>query len=293
MNNSYGWDFALFSANLNYFMPELGWQAHPAIYEQWLDYHRPKPIQAPLDWELSCLEGLKTGPASILCLYHLGYHAQIPRILADHAVPYDIILDRKVFEAQREGLLEMQAVTERRGMAYRFLFSEDPKVLLQARSALRQGRHLLVFADGNSGAVDKQNKVCIDFMAARIAVRRGIALLSYLLQVAIIPISHMQTDAGISLYTGGSICPEPATDREEYIHSAMHRLYGFLAQELYAAPYRWEAWNYLQEQDCLDIVPQHDADGLVQEGNPEVSIRLALQGRQGYFNRINYSFTGN
>jgi lauroyl/myristoyl acyltransferase len=290
MHNQYGWDFALFSANLNYFMPELGWQAHAALYEKWRDYHRPKSIRTLAHWDVSCLEQLKTQPASILCLYHLGYHAQIPRILADHNILYDMILDRRVFEARREDLIAMQTAMKRRGMTYRFLFSEDPQVLLQARSALRQGRHLLVFADGHSGTTDKQNRVRIDFMASQIAVRKGIALLSYLLRAAIVPISHAPATAGIRLYAGTPIHPESGADREFYMVSAMRSLYRFLEQELYRAPYLWESWNYLQDLDCFDILPQYTVDDGEDGVAADASIPLTLQGISGRFDRINYRF---
>lgn len=288
-SSSFSWDYALFSANIHYFMPALDWVLHEGIYRDWQVYHAAKPFAAGGQWDTVAVESVVAGQPAIICLYHLGYHGQIPLALAAAGLQFDILLDRKVYALQQVELLRLQAKMQCNGNSYRFLFSDDPQVLLQARSAIRQGRHLLIFADGNSGAGDKASRVSVRFLAGELAVRQGIALLSYLLKVPIVPVSHRPAVDGMTLFTGKRIDAAGYTDRRLYISTAMQALYDFLAAQIINQPHVWESWNYLQEMDCFEIKEAERLfNGLVEPR--EHWLGLQIGGKSGYFDRKHYQF---
>ncbi|MFD2555059.1 lysophospholipid acyltransferase family protein [Sphingobacterium tabacisoli] len=288
MDELNNWEFALFSANLHQLLPDIPWQQHAEYYRQHKHYHRPRAMATVAQWDVSAIMPYDKEPY-ILCLFHLGYHAQLPYILASQGIQFDMILDRKVFEAQQEQLLAMQSAMQSGGGSYRFLLSDSPTVLLQARTALRDGRHLLVFADGNSGTTDRiADKVEIGFLEGSLYVRKGIAVLSYLTRSTIVPLAHRQEGKRFKLTVGEAISPLMASTREHYIQDAMQQLYAYLGDLIGQEPWLWESWSYLHQLNCFKAT---DMDRKEIDLDREALIPLCLKGYPGLFDRIRYCFS--
>lgn len=287
------WEYALFSAHIHRYLPLLKWEDHADIYEKWKTFHISKPITSTCHWDGSFLQEWDRDTPHIICLYHLGMHAQIPRIMADHGVCFDILMDRKVFEKQETQLLQMQAELNRGELEYRYLMSDDPQVLLKARTAIKQGKHLLVFADGNSGTTESlEKKIRIDFLDADIYVRKGIALLSFLLKVPVLPMTHEATENRYRLYAGEQICALPDEPRHRYFIRCMQQLYDFLALEIKDFPWKWECWSYLHEINCYAI----NDSTMKNLGSQTVDIGLIpiqLGGENGVFCRKYFCYLPN
>ncbi|WP_313181442.1 hypothetical protein [Sphingobacterium siyangense] len=278
------WDFALFSAHLYYYMPSIGWHDHYQLYDQWKFYHLARPFRSEEQWSALDLGVLKDGDPKIICLYHLGFHAQIPIVLADLGVQFDILMDSKVHLTQKDQMMTMQAEMQCKGLKFRYLMSDDPSVLLKARSAIQEGRHLLIFADGNSGVFEsKHKKIAIDFLGNRIYVRTGIALLAYLLKIPVVPLSHRIVEKQYRLSCGVFIVPDENEQRNIFISRCMQGLYDFLAIEIEDQPWKWECWGYLHEINCYDI-GAYTAE-LAHKDKEQACIKLKLNGRKGCFNR--------
>lgn len=282
-DNINSWSFALFSAHIHRYLPLLPWEEHSALYQRWKSHHEPRPVESVLQWDIASLESLRTGTPRILVLFHLGMHAQIPQLLAEQGILFDLLLDRKVFVRYRTLLADLLTVKVEKGDCYRFLMSDDPQVLLKARSTIRAGRHLLVFADGNSGTSDLiDRKAKIDFLAAELYVRKGIGLLSALLRTPILPVSHQMDENKLHLIIAAAIGQRPDEQREHYVQRSMQQLYDFLGAEICAEPWCWECWGYLHALNCYKIMPsvRNEMD---REG--EENIRVALGAMYGVFNR--------
>lgn len=282
-HNKQTWHYALFSAHIHRYLPALSWGEHAALYQRWRVYHQPQPVHAALHWDTSLLADLKLGAPQILVLFHLGMHAFLPQVLADEGIQFDLLLDRKVFAQHQTLFAALQTARQEQGACYRFLMSDDPQVLLKARSAIQAGRHLLIFADGNSGTSDQiDKKVKISFLANDLFVRKGIALLSALLGASILPISHRTVAGHRQLLTGTAIGQLPNEKREVYIQRSMQLLYDFLSSQIRDEPWRWECWGYLHKLNCYQLeAPRHAELDLTSESN----IGIVLQGRNGIFNR--------
>ena len=290
MKKQFTWDFALFSANLHAFMPTINWHKHIYWYTKWLKYHEPQPITTSEYWIWPSEPCFKEAKESvILCLFHLGYHAQIPRLLANRNIPFDMIVDKRFFEANKEELLVMQEELASSGMTYRFLFSEDPKVLLKARATIKEGRHILVFADGNSGAGTKLNRVSIKFFDKQMEVRKGIALLSHILKTKIYCLEPTKNEGHLILGMHLLMEPENFKNRDTYIKDAMQLIYKRLEDKLRLEPYKWEAWAYLHEMACFEM-GNTNVDSINDQIIPQSWLPVKLGGEYGYFDRIHYRF---
>lgn len=282
------WEYAIFSAHIHRYLPHLKWEDHVIIYNKWIAYHQPKPLKYSIEWDVSALDQLYDGDPKIICLYHLGMHGQIPLVLADQGIHFDLLMDTKVFQKNGHEMQVMQDRLRKTGRYYRFLMSDDPKVLLKARSTIREGRHLVLFADGNSGARDSlDRKVQINFLESTIYARKGIALLSYLLQAPVIPVSHYQYENHCDLFTGTPLLKKENESKDDYIKRCMQFLYQFLGDQIRTHSWHWECWSYLHELNCYEVPlskPGHI--GLESDGN----IDLMLGNKRGVFNRKHFCY---
>jgi hypothetical protein len=210
-------------------------------------------------------------------------HAHIPRVLAENNIQFDILMDRKVFTKHQEEMSSLQDLCDEKGMSYRFLISDDPRVLLKARTTILAGRHLLIFADGNSGISDSlDRKLKVNFLKSSIFVRKGIAVLSFLLQIPIVPLSHEVNTDRNCLFIGETIQRLKHEKREDYILRSMKMLFHFLANQIKDEPWRWECWTYLQDLNCYKIRPRKAVNFDLEL---EENIQIQLDGRNGIFNR--------
>ncbi|WP_313157319.1 hypothetical protein [Sphingobacterium multivorum] len=281
--DNHSWSYALFSAHLHRYMPRLKWEQHQFIYQQWCNYHLPKPLHSNLIWNTDAIESLPEAEPSILVLYHLGMHAYIPQILAENNIQFDILMDRKVFAKHQEEMSALRDLCHEKGTLHSFLMSDDPSVLLKARTTMRAGRHLLIFADGNSGTKDTlERKLKVSFLESSIYVRKGIAVLSFLLQMPIVPLAHSVKDGRYYLFMGEEIFRLSHESREDYLLRSMQLLFQFLANQIKDEPWRWECWAYLHVLNCYKIKSYI---------TPNFSLKLAenihiqLEERNGIFNR--------
>ncbi|AIM37249.1 hypothetical protein KO02_11520 [Sphingobacterium sp. ML3W] len=289
-HNLNDWAYALFSAHIYLYMPEIPWSEHPGLFQKWQLHHRPKPLVTTQSFMMPAGMHLLLEKPSLLCLYHLGLHGQLPIKLAEAGLHFDILLDSKVYEAQCSYFTEMKAQLDTQGQQYRFLMSDDPAVLLQMRSTFKQGKHMLVFADGNSGAhAAAADKIEVDFFNDALRVRRGIGLISYLLQVPIFSFTHDVRHPDIRVRMGERIAPDRSESRSDYIQRSTQLLYTFLESELRTAPWKWECWGYLHRMDAF-TKPEGKQGNQHGSVDPEAILKLPLNNKVGSFDRKNYSF---
>src|SRR5690606_25018700 len=183
------WEFALFSANVHSFFPDISWEEHGTIYENWKTYHMPTKRLVEIDEMLR--NQMKTLAPGILTLFHLGNHLESPVALADSGLIFDIILDPEVYLKSESVLTKMlQNLNDLGRGNYRFLFSNDPHLLLKCRGSLQSRKHILIFADGSSGTAvgGKDNRIKIPFFANYLNCKVGIPTLAFLFKVQIYPL---------------------------------------------------------------------------------------------------------
>lgn len=284
------WEYALFSAHIYQYIPEIPWSEHEGLFEKWKQYHRPKPLQTDRLFRMPLEMDLIVSHPSLLCLYHLGLHGQLPIKLAEAGLHFDILLDRKVYETQLSYFTQMKVQLDKAEREYRFLMSDDPTVLLQIRSAIKQGKHMLIFADGNSGVqASSANKIEINFFDGSLLVRQGIGLISYLFRVPIIPFTHEEKCDEIIVKLADRIAPDAVESRMDYIRRSTQLLYHFLEAELRSAPWKWECWGYLHQMDAFTEYKDESSVSCIIVDSATL-IKLKLNNKTGNFDRKNYCF---
>jgi len=149
---------------------------------------------------------------------------------------------------------------------------------------------VLVFVDGNSGVSDtKERKVAVNFLENTIYVRTGIALIGYVLNVPIVPLTHATREKQSYFMLGNEILKNLKEDRNTFIYRSMQELYGFLAKTVQNEPWKWECWGYLHELNCYNV-QWPGKDDNYQQDSDEALIKLTLNDRKGYFNRKHFCY---
>lgn len=167
MHKFNSWSFALFSANLHRYLPNLDWQQHETVYTNWKAHHKIKPLDELLSHrqvDKKVLESCRE--PSIITLFHLGDHLVWPVLLAQKGIRFNVVLDREVYLDATELFDQLLIQLGTYGYTPELLFSDDRTLLLKIRSRMANGHHLLCFADGasGSGTVKKDGRLPIRFL---------------------------------------------------------------------------------------------------------------------------------
>lgn len=289
----YEWDFALFSAHIHHFLPHIPWQEHEDLYKRFEAFHTPKPhgfLEMEHTSDVAVL--LKLEPA-LLCLYHLGNHFETVLALARLGLTFDLLLDREVYTRQEPTFSALQVQLQNNGAEYRFLFSDDRAVLLKMRTALKERRHVVVFADGNSGTTvgKKDRRTPVRFLHGNLQVKQGIAMISYILQVPIMPLWMNKIKDVYRLTMDDGIDPREWRSRQDFILYSMQSLYDRLAQEVIGSPWKWECWGYLHLNGSFDPTTSQRKIAAENRWHAEATdawLPIPWRGRSAYFDRVSY-----
>lgn len=278
-------NFAFFSANLHHYVSTIPWEEHMNLYTIFKKYHtaRDPTLYSVL------LDGLgHIQEPGILVAFHLGQHELIPLYLADAGLVFDILISKTVFERYKGSLVRHQGIFDQEGRRFNFIFAEDKHVLFSLRKTLREGRHLLIFADGNLGTTKKKSPLLsVDFFAGKLNVRTGAAFLSYILQVPIYPILDELDDYVVKISIRQKIAPNPDDSRKKYIAVAMQHLFDLLSDRLKDCWMNWACWDFLHHNEMLSLPPCNPV--LSQDIDYKCSIVFKYGHNDYLLDRFNYN----
>ena len=286
------WSKAIFSAHLHHFLPNIPWCNHDDLYEKFVGYHKPKKQPNIQIHDNANKEKILNTAPSIFCLYHLGFHSETVLTLGKIGVNFDLLLDRDVYELNKSVFIEIQTKLKSNGLEYKFLFSDDPKVLLKIRTTIKECRHVLVFADGNSGASDNNNHLLkVQFFKGSLFVRQGITMISHILGVCILPLTLENKDGKFLFNIGNEINPRLWNNRVEYIKEGMQLLYKYLEEQIVSAPWKWECWNYIHDNGSFNPGQINLKDDSIKAPiciDNEAFVQVKFRDREVVFNRESY-----
>lgn len=192
----------------------------------------------------------------IYCTFHLGSYRAIIGHLARFGKHFTLAVDENVFNEQAE---EIKATVKRINQFFgtqshfEIMHVEKFDAALQIYQQLRKGQSLVLFMDGNtgSGGVFRQDDKMqlIDFFGKKIFARRGIAGISLLSKVPIVPvISFRETQTDVVLHFFDPILPpNVVNESEKFISNTTQYLFDLLEEKIKMYPLQWEGWLYVHK----------------------------------------------
>lgn len=279
---------ALFSANLHYFLPEISWESHPNIYQNWKKYHGPKHDK---EIKISIHSFLKFKPG-VIVLFHLGYHLQVIQFLAKEHICFDILVSKQV-KTKFENYFKTLSKDLPPHVSPKFFEAEDRTVLLKIRESLKSKRHIVIFADGFiSSKATKLNEsqfISLDFFSNRIQVRKGIALISYFFSAPIYPLINSEYESSINLDIQLPITVNSDESKDHYIKRALQSIYNLLELRIKDNIEHWECWSYLHNVGAIKP-PHTDFSSSKSSSKILGLVKVEIEGKQVLFDKINYNF---
>lgn len=263
----YAQTYMMLSANLHTFMPHLPSTEYLPFLRDVLYYQRIAGIDEKLVEKADdvTVTGLAdslwdavAGKPTILCTCHLGSYRVLNTFLARIGAKISLLIDNQAYQQQGEKFIriydEIAAHYNQPQGNLTLINAEQPSAGMQLMRALKQGRILVAYLDGNTGAggVTRQDNklVSIDFLNRPLLARKGLAFLSIATQTPIVPVFSFRPDRySNTLHVMEPRVPVPVAhdEREAAYANLTQLLYNDFATLLRQYPSQWEGWLYVHK----------------------------------------------
>lgn len=269
--------FAVFSANLYNAFPKLSPKKYLPLFKQvhinrrlsFLDVeHVAYPDVLHIDgWNDAWVQGLKDRPG-IICTYHTGSYRLVNYLLIQAGMPVSLVVSAKAYQMEeklKQNLYQHLATDIH--AAFELINAEESHALIHMARALRNGRSLVLYIDGNTGTKVEEcvarNLVELKFFGQKMRVRKGLAVLAYRLACPIYPIiCRRLRNTGVVYSMHKPIIRINADEEASFTNWATKILYKYLEDFLRQYPEQWEGWLYLQDslmaRKAREISPNFD-----------------------------------
>lgn len=270
-------DFLVAAANCRQFTPSVPWSDYHKLYldvqinrrkaawDQLVDSDQLRFADAGTLW--GALASLRS-QAGLILTFHYGSFRVLPRILCDMGFKVALLMSKDVRARQEQSLLK-QARELSAGAAVEFIDAEDPLCFKNMIRLQREGYHIVVYMDGNTGTqleVDRAKAVRVSFLGAGLWLRKGLAVLSCRLGWPVhIVCPSTVWDEPMDFYVERLRDPVSCS-LEDYTLLFYARSFALLEKAIRKMPGGWEGWLYPHVLDArtgvVETVGHRMPDGL-------------------------------
>ncbi|MGK6352217.1 hypothetical protein [Parapedobacter sp. DT-150] len=255
--------FTIFCANMRRFRPDIPWIAMPDLFRKLnvrmalaaMDQTHPAVWTANTvtGWTAEWVRGLLDRPG-IVCTYHTGSYRLLCRKLIAERVPFALLVSDAVLKQQGAAFGDQYSAgfgTDGAAETLMLINAQRPNALFAIRDALRAGRQLVAYIDGNTGSgasVGTRGLVEVDFFRSTMPVRSGLAYVAQLMDVPVYPVvctrpltAHIRFEFPEACWTDRRL------DRTAGAARTTRYLYRVLERAIRTQPEEWEGWLYLHK----------------------------------------------
>lgn len=262
-NEALNGQFNMVSASLSNFVPGIHFSSHKDIYKKILVHKKLSIVEQSSYQILDFIEAenfsdeiiglLKTKP-TIICTFHTGSYRVINLLLAKYKIPFTLVIGKDITE--KEGELFSSLFSNLPGNVdgndFGIINAENAKAGVQMLRKLKQGRTLVLYIDGNSGAgtttTENENNCIVNFLHQQIFARKGISFLAHVANVPILTVaSYRKSWDEIRLQFFDPIYPDKNIDRNKFARDTTQRIYDLVAPIIRSYPEQWEGWLYIHK----------------------------------------------
>ncbi|AFM04367.1 Lauroyl/myristoyl acyltransferase [Bernardetia litoralis DSM 6794] len=273
--------FATTSASLFRLLPQIPYSKHKSIFEklffnlQLLNLEEKYVENFAENFEIidteNSLNKAQQGQPFLFCCFHTGAYSIIPALLANNYLDFGFLSNKTLTEKKGTHFLEVHRNYCKKHnikSTIQLINVEENKGIWKAIRMLKEGKSLIVYADGNTGSnyskKESQNTVRVNFLGENLQVRQGIAFLSYMCNIPIVSIissrdfSKEKPNLKRKYTLLPAIYPPNFTDskpkkdkisKEEFAEQTMQKLYFFLEKEITKEDKisEWEGWIFVNK----------------------------------------------
>lgn len=259
--DEYDRQHAIVSASLVNYFPRVLSDDHENIFKEILLNQRLTYFDQSQEFKISNIEFLGFSYTDLLCLkkypqiictYHYGSYRLINHLLASTGISFALIVSSEVIKKQGALIKSLYAKFNSKNTSFDIIDAESRTSAIQMLRALRSGKSLVVYIDGNTGAGDStfesNNCIEIPFLDNQIKARKGVATLSYISKTPILPFVCIRKSVQAHIFQfGTSIRPTDFSCKDYYIRFATSKLFSFIGPYIVQNPGQWESLLYLHK----------------------------------------------
>lgn len=246
----------LTSANYRKFMPWLPFDHHLDYFKHIVLHQQLSALEQKYPDALAFLsvEGLSQESSrllhekpSIICTFHSGSYRLLNTFLMDRQIPYALVASGTILQKQKDSYQQTFDRLHRSYLYHNFTLieAESPSSALQMLRALKEGKSLLIYIDGNTGVQPDHSKSHLaNFLEGKIFTKSGVPVIAHIAGVPIInAISYRKSIDEPVLRFFDPIFP--FANRQTFSELALQQIYDNFSSLLKQYPDQWEAWMYL------------------------------------------------
>lgn len=182
----------------------------------------------------------------IYCTFHYGSYKVLNCILHDQNIDFSVIVNKVILEKDEDTLIELheqELIRSNKKNDFQIINANSNSGLIKMIRALKQGKSLVIYIDGNSGVEGFNNNsektVVVNFLNKEIYSRTGVAFLSNHLNIPIVPVissrSSNYEEIRIKFYDE----IKPTTNNEESIRKTTQKIWDIFSKEVSKDPTQW------------------------------------------------------
>lgn len=259
------YSFALFSANIKKFLPEINPEKYREMYQEVLCYQKTSGLeQSNTDYLKKCkitnhslidIDDLSVSIPTFFTTFHLGSYRLLNCFLFQKGHKVVLLIDESVFMSQQEEMLRVcnEVLNKKETSDMIILNVKDRSSIFKLKQLIEQGYVVSVYLDGNTGVHDKnqdfsKSYIPIQFLNNTIYVKNGIGKLAALLEAQLIPVvSYRENNDFNHLEFHKELKLNNFKDKQEYSVKSIEIAYTKLEEKLALYPTQWECWLYIHK----------------------------------------------
>jgi lauroyl/myristoyl acyltransferase len=297
-------NYHFMSANLGKCLPGIAAEQHKQVYHDILSYRALQSIDTRFyqhfdnidDFKDFNYEKIKEQLPAVFVSFHLGSFRSALAFLIRYNLDVVLIIDPLPYRLQKDAIISQYEVMKQAfGSASDLvIYPADQKDLsIQLLDKTRKQYSVLAFIDGNTGfngTFNQKKSEKIPFLGQEIAMRKGLAMLSFYSRRPIVPMLSFYDDRLQPRWKiFDPIVPAAGATADEFAKDCLHTLFGILENALKEYYAQWEGWLYLHK--FLDT-SSFGNTGLTKEGpqafvNPHAGL-FAYEQHYYVLNKENY-----
>ncbi|MDU1904571.1 MAG: hypothetical protein E6772_07285 [Dysgonomonas sp.] len=205
----------------------------------------------------------------IFCTFHMGSYRLMNLILAKYNINFTLVVSKATLKEQKETYLKAyEDLKKLTGItsSFDFIEAENPSSVLSMLRALKSGKSLMFYIDGNTGVggIGKTDETMlpVKLFDSIIYTRKGISFLAHKANVPIINcfsyIENSENIDNVTIQFNDPIFPEHGNkDIHEFCQLTTQRIYDEFSEILRKYPAQWEGWmyihRYMELSACNDL----------------------------------------
>lgn len=258
--------FLFFKANYNYFFgaPESGISIEK-LFLQHLKFKEEAPLQyepqnlayAMANYRIIDEYGaldIARNRAVMVSSFHYGPYSLLGAILSNEGIQFSVLANgAKYFEQMKEYQTKKAEANElKHGPVVLtdkdVINPRDFTTMIQMMHKIRQGKSMLVYADGlegQGGYYEHEKLEKVPFLGREIYARKGTASLAYKLKLPIIFSMVEREEDGFAIRLFPILSPENYGNRDEFVRAYCELGYEYMEDYVRKAPEQWEIFDRL------------------------------------------------